>query len=61
MSRPGRAPLSFQVEGSARDVSAERFLAGALGIEDRLQGRFRNDQHRRVGGRVARGGAQSRG
>ena len=40
VARPGRAPLSFQIEGSALDVSVERFLAGALGIEDRLQGRF---------------------
>jgi uncharacterized protein involved in outer membrane biogenesis len=37
---PGRAPLPFRIEGSASDVRVERFLAGALGIEDRLTGRF---------------------
>ena len=40
MAWPGRAPLRFRIEGSASDVRVERFLAGALGIEDRLNGRF---------------------
>lgn len=37
---PGSSPLRFRIEGGARDVRVERFLAGALGVEDRLSGRF---------------------
>src|SRR6185503_18946106 len=32
--------LPFRIAGSARDVRVEQFLAGALGIEDRVAGRF---------------------
>ena len=37
---PAARRSAFRIEGSASDVRVERFLAGALGIEDRLKGRF---------------------
>jgi AsmA protein len=37
---PGRTPLAFRVDGSAAGVRVEQFLERALGIEERLHGRF---------------------
>jgi uncharacterized protein involved in outer membrane biogenesis len=37
---PGRTPLPFRLQGIAAGVSVDRFLAGALDLEDRLAGSF---------------------